>query len=190
MFKKLLLGTLFLCCFGSANAALISFDGNIAFHNDVVTIEFTLLNDATDVRVWTDSHMGGVNFDPIAALWTAAGDLIDESDDDDTIDPGSQTFYDAGFLLPTLAAGDYLFTVATYPNFANGDTLAQGFALDGETPIAMADWCQPANDCNEGTFWSVQLDGVDSANIPNDIPAPATILLMGLGLVGLLRRRK
>ena len=50
---------------GSASAASFTFDGNITYHNDIVQIGFSLDNDATDVRVWTDSFMNATNFDPI-----------------------------------------------------------------------------------------------------------------------------
>jgi hypothetical protein len=191
MLKKLLLASLFLFSFSSAKASLISFDGNIASHNDVIIIEFSLFSDTTDVRVWTDSFLSGLNFDPITALWTAAGDLIELNDDDDSIDPVSQTFFDSGFYLPTLDAGDYLFTIATYPNFAVGSTIAGGFTFDNEAPIALADWCQPSSSCNMGTFWSVQLDGVDSASAPtNNVPEPHTLFLMCFGIFGLLLRSK
>lgn len=177
----------------SANAALINFTGNIDNHNDVVTINFTLNNDATNVRVWTDSFMSGTNFDPITALWDGSGNLISENDDDDSINPATQTWYDSGFFLPTLTAGSYIFTVATYNNFANGSLLSDGFAFDNDAPIPLSQWCQPANNCGMGTYWSVWLDGVDSATGPGpvSVPTPATLALFGLGLLGMgvARRR-
>ncbi|WP_018981489.1 DVUA0089 family protein [Salinimonas chungwhensis] len=190
MLRKLLAITLF-CCVSSAHASLINFTGNIAFHNDVVQINFSVAEDTENVRVWTDSHLGGENFDPITALWDGAGNLLDENDDDAAINPDTQTIFDSGFILPFLAAGDYIFTVATYSNFAIGDTLADGFAYDSEESIALSEWCQPANDCNEGTFWSVWLDGVTDADAPEQVavPAPASALLILTSGILLLRRR-
>jgi hypothetical protein len=165
-----------------AMAAELTFSGNITYHNDVIRIGFTLDEDATDVKVWTDGFMSGVNFDPITAVWSMPGGLlIGENDDDPTIDPG-QTYYDSGLTFPMLAKGEYLFTIATFNNFANGSTLAQGFEFDAEAAIPIADWCQPASDdCKnqKGTYWRVHLSGVDTAA---PIPEPATWAMLALGL--------
>ncbi len=179
----------------SANADTFHFTGNIANHNDVVTTAFTLDQDATNVRLWTDSVQNGTNFDPITALWNATtGALLAQNDDNAGIAPG-QTEYDSGFELATLQAGNYLFTVTPYRNLAP-DTANYytdpGFPYANETPIPLSEWCQPASTCNMGTYWSLWLDGVTSASDPNNVvPEPATFALLGLGLAGLgLSRRK
>ncbi|MDC0662928.1 DVUA0089 family protein [Marinobacter sp. SS21] len=182
----------------TANAALINFTGSIEYHNDVIYTYFSLEQDATNVRVWTDSFQDGTNFDPITALWNHSdGSLLAENDDDDSINPATQTIYDSGFAFDFLAAGDYVFTVATYNNWALGNLLSDGFTFDGQDPIALADWNQPANGRDMGPNWSVWLDGVDSASNPDDsvdVPEPGTAALFGLGLLGLGlqrgRRRK
>jgi len=167
---------------GNAKAATINFTGNIDYHTDVVYFYFTLLADATNVRVWTDSYMDGANFDPITALWTSTGDLIDENDDNSSVNPATQTIWDSGFTLPFLAAGDYIFTVTTFDNFAQGSTLADGFLYDGATPIPIEDfWVQAPG------YYSVWFDGVDSASHP--VPEPASMTLLGMGMAGLVVRR-
>lgn len=182
--KKLFVSFLLVFLLSSyTNAADFTFDGNITYHNDVVRIDFTLNTDATDVKVWTDSFMNATNFDPITALWDAStGELLMQNDDDDTIAPG-QTYYDSGFALSNLDAGDYFFTVATYDNFAQGSNISDGFLFDGQTPILLSDWDQPANHSDMGTYWRVNLQGVDSAG-PAPVPLPGTVWLLGSGLIG------
>lgn len=174
---------------GYANAGLFHFTGEIENHNDVIYTYFTVGADATDVRVWTDSFQGGVNFDPITALWKADGTLIGQNDDNSSINPSTQTIYDSGLWFNSLAAGDYIFTVATYNNWAAGSTLNAGFVFDNQTPIALENWNQPANHINMGKYWSLWLDGVDSASNPTSVSEPAPLALLGLALLGLGWRR-
>lgn len=175
----------------SANAALIHFDGEVDYHNDVIFINFTLDDDATDVRVWTDSFLDGVNFDPITALWGADGSLIQEDDDNASINSATQTRFDSGFSLSSLAAGDYTFSVATYNNFASGTNLTDGFRFDGQNPIALEVWDQPASTVNMGHYWSVWLDGVDSAVGPtSSVPEPSSLALLLIAALGLSSRKK
>lgn len=179
--KTLIISSACLLLSSQANSAVFNFTGEIEYHNDVVYTYFTLENDEVDVRVWTDSFQSGVNFDPITALWDENGNQLAQNDDDYTINPETQTSYDSGFLLPTLAAGDYIFTVSAYPNFSNSSLLSDGFSLDSEQPSSVS----------TGAEWSVWLDGVDSATV-SPIPEPSTYALMlgGLGLVGFMAHQR
>ena len=162
-----------------AKALTFSFDGYITYHNDVVPINFTLNNDAANVRLWTDSFNSNANFDPILALWDSTGTLLAQNDDNPYVGVG-QTYYDSGFFLSSLPAGDYIVTIARFSNFAWGPTLAQGFYRDGDTPFPFS----------EGGYYRIWLDGVDRATSPSPTPEPATCLLFLFGVVGLAGAKK
>lgn len=179
----------------AVHAADFTFTGNLAFNTDVVSIAFTVAPNSGVVKLWTDSWQSGTNFDPVAAVWTKSGtgySLLQEMDDDDTIAAG-QGYFDTGFALGSLAAGQYLLTVAASPNYAKGPTLSAGFALDGSTPTAIADWTQPGSNPNfpdqKGAFWSAHLQGVSQAAL---VPEPSSwaMLAAGLGVCGLMARRR
>jgi len=185
---------------GSVNAASFDFSGNIANHNDVIQINFSLASAATNVAVWTDSFMNAVNFDPITSVWAQSGSdysLVGQNDDNASIAAG-QTYYDSGLTFASLAAGNYLFTIGTYANWAAGSLLSQGFAYGGQTPIPLSSWCQPASHCGMGTYYNVHLSGVDSAQNNTEgppvsvVPEPQTyaMLLAGLGFIGFMARRR
>ncbi len=178
-----------------AAAADFSFSGQIRFHNDVVQIDFSLAAPATNVRIWTDSWLGGLNFDPAAALWRASGSdfgLLAEVDDDDTVAPG-QGFYDTGFVLPTLAAGQYRISLVAAFNGANGSLLSQGFRYDSQSPILLTEWNQPSYDPNannqKGGFWRLNLTGVTQASVVPE-PASGVMTLLGLGLLAAIATRR
>lgn len=183
------LAALSLVC--NAQAADFSVNGTLTFHNEVALVDFTLATSGSNIKIWTDSWLSGLNFDPTAALWLSTdGDfnLVATVDDDDTVAPG-QGFYDAGFLLPTLAAGQYRVTVAAAVNAPVGTLLSQGFSYDIETPIPLALWNQPSYDPNandqKGGFWRLNLSGVDSVAV---VPEPTSALLLALGLAALVGR--
>lgn len=173
----------------AALAADFSFDGDIRYHNDLVEVVFSL-NAAASVRLWTDSWQSGLNFDPQLTLWRG-GVLQAANDDDDSIAPG-QGYYDAGLQL-ALAAGSYRLVLSAAGNDALGTTLAEGFSLGGEAPIALADWTQPSSDINlgdqKGGAWRLQLSGVDQA-APVPEPGVPALLAAGLLVLGWLARRR
>ena len=169
----------------AAHAATFTFSGDLTFNTDIAQLTFSLDATGSNVRIWTDSWQSGLNFDPVAAVWSRSGadyTLISEVDDDDTIDSGQGSF-DAGLSFGSLAAGEYLVTVAASPNYATGPTLSAGFAFNGQTPIAIADWSQPGSNINtndqKGTLWRINLDNVTQAA---PVPEPSLWLLMALGV--------
>nr|WP_316639755.1 DVUA0089 family protein [uncultured Roseateles sp.] len=180
----------------SAQAADFAFAGQAGYNTDLVQVSFSLDADSAGVMVWTDSWKSGLNFDPVVAVWakTAGGyTLLSEVDDDDSIGAGQGAF-DAGLQFGALAAGQYRVTLAAAPNYARGGTLAAGFAFDGQTPVALADWTQPSNNPNtndqKGGYWSLHLSGVSQAAA---VPEPSSwaLLVAGLALcLPAVRRRK
>ncbi|WP_338414762.1 DVUA0089 family protein [uncultured Sphaerotilus sp.] len=191
LISKKLLAMLSLAASATSYAADFTFSGNIEYHNDVVRIDFTLLSDAVDVSVWTDSFMIGQNFDPITAVWRLpSGLLVGQNDDNASIFAG-QSYYDSGLKFASLSAGSYAFTVTPFRNFAPAN-LFDPFGYSGDTPIPIADWCQPAsNAClnQKGTFWRVHLSGVDSA-APIPEPSTTALLMAGLMVIGAVARRR
>lgn len=140
--------------------AAVNLTGNIQFHNDIAWLPFTVVNDTSNVRVWTDSFQEGANFDPITALWDSAGNLLGSNDDDSGIAPG-QTHFDSGLRFSFLSAGEYLFSVTTFANFPRGGNLSEGFQYNGEVRIPLAEWDQPANSTGMGSYYSLWVDGED-----------------------------
>jgi hypothetical protein len=187
--NKLVMGTVLALAAAASNAATFSFAGDIATQKDVVIIPFSLDADATNVKVWTDSYLGGTNFDPITAVWQGNGTLIAQNDDDPNIAPG-QTVFDSGLTFATLAKGSYFFTIATYNNFAKGTNMSDGFRFDADAAVPLQSWCQPSSHCGMGTHFSVHLDGVDGASAPVPEPSTYAMLLAGLAIVPAVARRQ
>ncbi|NQY66028.1 MAG: PEP-CTERM sorting domain-containing protein [Alteromonadaceae bacterium] len=179
-----------LLCTNTANAGLLHFDGNIEFHNDVIFVNFTLDEDTTNVRMWTDSFQYGTNFDVMTTLWDSSGTLLETNDDNSSINPATQTYYDSGFVVGTMLAGDYTFSVQTYANFNLGNNISDGFIYDNLQAESMTTWVQPSTGVNQGTYWSVWLDGASTgeANVES-VPEPSTLAIFAFGIFGFVARR-
>lgn len=126
-----------------------SFVGTLTTADDVLLFDFTITSQ-TQITLRTYSYAGGVNgagetipaggFDPILALFDAAGTLIDQNDDGGSnvpADPTTGRHYDT-FLEAMLPAGTYTVAVTAFSNFPAGTNLSDGFDgggnFNGRTP--------------------------------------------------------
>jgi hypothetical protein len=129
-----------------------SYDGHIAFHNDVAYHSIIVTTPGSSLRVWTDSFINGANFDPILAVWHQGARLA-LNDDNPGIDPANQSGFDSGIVLNNLAVGTYVVTISAYANFPG--TVFGGFAYNSQAPIPLDTWCQPANHCDMAKHFSL-----------------------------------
>ena len=202
-----------LCVLGlsaaSAQAASFSFSGIFEGDDDVQLFDFSV-GAASTVTLVSYSYAGGVQadgtivaaggFDPILALFDAAGNLIDQFDDGPNpvpADPVTGLEYDT-FLDIAVDAGEYTAAIMQYDNFAPAN-LGQAFARQGDPFFTAGFGCSAGQFCdaegnNRTAAWAFDILGVDDAVIPNPAPVPlpasAPLLLAGLAAINIVRRRK
>ncbi|MET0092706.1 MAG: DVUA0089 family protein [Sedimenticola sp.] len=204
--KAFLLSSCLLAVSSSATAIDFDFSGTFANDNDVALFDFTVGAGGSTVTVFSSSWLAGDNgmgFDPILGIWDNAGNLITQQDDGhntgSTLSNGvlySHGTWDSYYDV-FLAAGDYTASITQYSNFAAGTTLAEGFTQDGNPnftfdlgygsqPMFNGVWS--STDARTGD-WEFHILNVAAAE-ERELPAPATLALMGLGLAGIGFARK
>lgn len=187
----------------AAQANNFSFTGNFAHDNDVQTFSFTVGAPSTvSLRSW--SYAGGTNaagqsiarggFDPILALFKADGTFINQQDDAGcgavAADAVTGHCWDT-FFTTDLAPGNYIASVQQYNNFSVGN-LSAGFAFSGAGNENFRNGFVDASGNKRDSHWAFDILNVNEATQNGNVPEPATMALLGLGLAGLgaARRRK
>jgi hypothetical protein len=182
-----------------AQANNLSFTGNFVHDNDVQQFTFTL-SEASTVTLRSWSYAGGTNaagaaiarggFDPILALFNAAGLRVGEQDDGGcpavAADAVTRRCFDTNFSRQ-LGAGSYTATVQQFDNFSRG-SLAAGFQYDGAAFENFRGGFVDASGDRRDGHWAFDILNVTQA-AQVDVPEPAPLALVGIGLLAMLRRR-
>jgi len=160
------------------------FAGTFDVDNDVALVH-VLISQAGELTAQTTSSAAG-GFDPYLALFDPSGARVAENDDQDfdVFDP---------FLTAPVVPGLYTLALTQSPNFAH-DTLAGGFDLADDPAFTLA-FATEGTECGmfidfRGNCRTAAFAGSVSVVIPENVPEPATLALLAIGLAGATRRRR
>jgi len=163
---------------GAAKADSFTFSGNFTHDNDVQFFGFSIAGASPVAVTLRTTSYGAGGFDTVLSLFTNSGILVEDNDDGATPDAD----FGAGFFLPP---GGYILALTQSDNFANGPTLADGFIFDGPGNESFRGGFIDFNGSQRTSAWTVTIGNVTTAAA---VPEPATIILLGTGLAGVLAR--
>jgi hypothetical protein len=125
--------------------------------------------------------------DPQLMLFSGNSLLASNDDSGSTFSDGSESILDSWLSYTFASAGTYWVSIGEFP-YSTADAL-QGFSLDGGRVrfTDHADW-QLTLTPSDGSLSNVLVNGEAIPHEP--VPEPATMTLLGLGLAGLVMRRK